>query len=189
MLKRRDAIEMLLRDRKGLVVVTGLGSTTYDVASVEDHPRNHYLWGAMGSAAMIGLGLALARPKQRVLVVTGDGEMLMGLGSLATIGVKRPGNLTIAVFDNGRYGETGMQMSHSGAACDLAGVATACGIPSVWTVGTGADLHRFRDQLHGSNQTTFGRILIEADDPPRVLPSRDGVEIKLRLRRSLEEGS
>ncbi|WP_436784627.1 thiamine pyrophosphate-dependent enzyme, partial [Streptomyces sp. URMC 126] len=90
----------LLRDRGDLLVVTGLGSPTYDVAAAGDHPRNFYLWGAMGGAAMVGLGLALAQPTTPVLVVTGDGEMLMGLGGLATIAAKNPPNLSVAVLDN-----------------------------------------------------------------------------------------
>ena len=115
-----------LQDRGDLLVIAGLGAPAYDLAAAGDHPLNFYLWGAMGSAAMMGLGLALARPDLRVLVVTGDGEMLMGLGSLATIGVKQPRNLSILVLDNRRYGETGMQASHTEWDIDLAGVASAC---------------------------------------------------------------
>src|SRR5262245_43679972 len=100
-LDRRQAMRALLAERSDMLLVTGLGSTTYDAAAVGDEVGNFYLWGAMGAAAMIGLGLALARPDRRVLVVTGDGEMLMGLGALATIGVQRPPNLAIVVFDNG----------------------------------------------------------------------------------------
>src|SRR5437660_6495144 len=122
-LDRRVAIRTLLENRGDLLLVTGLGSTTWDAASVADDERNFYLWGAMGAAAMVGLGLAIARPDRRVLVVTGDGEMLMGLGSLATIGVQRPPNLAIAVFDNRHYAETGMQPSHTDAGVSLCGVA------------------------------------------------------------------
>ena len=116
-LDRRAAMRTLLDRRGDMLLVTGLGSTTYDAASVGDDERNFYLWGAMGAAAMIGLGLAIARPDRRVLVVTGDGEMLMGMGALATIGVERPPNLAIVVFDNGSYGETGMQASHTQGGC------------------------------------------------------------------------
>ena len=86
-LDRREAMRVLLEDRSDMLVVTGLGSTTWDAAAVGDDARNFYLWGAMGAAAMVGLGLAVAQPGRRVLVVTGDGEILMGLGALATIGV------------------------------------------------------------------------------------------------------
>ncbi|TMJ71922.1 MAG: hypothetical protein E6G73_13975 [Alphaproteobacteria bacterium] len=112
-LDRREAMRVLLDNRGDMLVVTGLGSTTWDAAAVGEDERNFYLWGAMGAAAMVGLGLAVAQPARRVLVVTGDGEMLMGLGALATIGVQRPPNLAIAVFDNGHYAETGMQASHT----------------------------------------------------------------------------
>ena len=116
-LERRAVISTLLADRPvDLLVVPGLGSTTWDLASLGDDARNFYLWGAMGGAAMIGLGLALARPDRRVVVVTGDGEMLMGIGSLGTIGAKRPRNLAVVVLDNGHYGETGMQRSHTSRA-------------------------------------------------------------------------
>src|SRR5438067_69909 len=113
-LERRAAMATLLADRgDDLLLVPGLGSTAWDAAAAGDNDRNFYLWGAMGGAAMIGLGLALAKPNARVAVITGDGEMLMGLGSLATIGVQKPNNLAIVVFDNGLYGETGMQASHT----------------------------------------------------------------------------
>src|ERR1044072_5662661 len=102
---RRAAMRTLLEARGDLLLVSGLGSTTYDAAAVGDDDRNFYLWGAVGGAAMVGLGLAIARPERRVLVVTGDGDMLMGLGALATIGVQRPPNLAVVVFDNARYAE------------------------------------------------------------------------------------
>ena len=122
----------MLADRpKNLFVVPGLGSCTWDAFAAGDDDRNFYLWGAMGGAAMIGLGLALAKPNARVAVITGDGEMLMGLGSLATIGVQKPDNLAIVVFDNGLYGETGMQASHTSGGVDLLAVARGCGIERV----------------------------------------------------------
>ena len=126
-LLRRSAIARILGDRGDMLVVAGLGSPTYDCAAVGDHPLNFYLWGAMGSAVTVGLGLALAQPKRRVLVVTGDGEMLMGLGALATAAAKKPSNLAITVIDNEHYGETGMQPTHTSAGVDLAGIARTCG--------------------------------------------------------------
>lgn len=187
-LDRRRAMRMLLDNRGGLLLVTGLGSTTYDAADSGDDPRNFYLWGAMGGAAMVGLGLALAQPERRVLVVTGDGEMLMGLGSLATIGAERPPNLAVAVFDNGRYGETGMQESHTDCGISLAGVARACGIEQVCDVADEAGLRDFAARLAGFESTLFARIAIAADDKPRVLPSRDGALLKTRFRTALGAG-
>src|SRR5207245_1177345 len=105
--------------RGALLVGAGRGSAAWDCTAAGDHPLTFPLWGAMGSACMMGLGLALAQPKRRVLVVTGDGEMLMGLGSLATVGVQRPANLAVVVLDNERYGETGLQKTHTGDGRDL----------------------------------------------------------------------
>jgi thiamine pyrophosphate-dependent acetolactate synthase large subunit-like protein len=184
-LERRRAMRTLLAARGDLLVVTGLGSTTYDAASVGDDERNFYLWGAMGAAAMIGLGLAIARPDRQVLVVTGDGEMLMGLGSLATVAVERPPNLAIAVFDNGHYGETGMQRSHTEAGVSLVGVARACGIAAVHDITEEAGLRDFAARLARFDGPLFARIAIVADEPPRVLPSRDGVFLKNRFRRAI----
>ena len=184
-LDRRAAMRTLLDRRGDMLVVTGLGSTTYDAAACGDDARNFYLWGAMGAAATVGLGLAIARPERRVLVVTGDGEMLMGLGALATVGVQRPPNLAIVVFDNARYAETGMQASHTDAGVDLAGVARACGIEAVFEITDSEPLARFAAQLPQFDRTAFARVAIRADEPPRVLPSRDGVYLKDRFRRAI----
>src|SRR5574339_706323 len=127
MLHRRDVVSQLLHQRGDLLVVAGLGSTAWDITAAGDSPLSFPLWGAMGQAATIGLGLALAQPRRRVLVITGDGEMLMGLGSLATIGVQQPRNLAVIVMDNEHYGETGMQVTHTRLGVDLAGMAKAAG--------------------------------------------------------------
>lgn len=185
MLERRHAIAALLANRRDdLFIVSGLGSTTYDVASVKDDDRNFYLWGAMGGAAMIGLGIALARTDLRVVVITGDGEMLMGLGALATVGVQQPPNLAIVVFDNGLYGETGSQASHTHGTVDLVKAAAACGIGLAIDARDDAGLARLSGLLATFSETLFARVAIEPTDPPRVLPTRDGVELKLRFRRA-----
>jgi thiamine pyrophosphate-dependent acetolactate synthase large subunit-like protein len=184
-LDRRAAIWILLEKRDDLLLVTGLGSTTYDAASTGDDPRNFYLWGAMGAAALVGLGLAIAQPQRRVLVVTGDGEMLMGLGGLATIGIQRPPNLAVAVFDNGHYGETGMQPSHTESGVELVGIARACGIKEIFDISDEMGLRDFAGRVHKSATTLFARVAIRADEPPRVLPPRDGVLLKNRFRRAI----
>src|SRR5580704_16268575 len=139
-LNRRAVVAALLDDPGDLLVVTALGSVTYDVAAAGDRAENFYLWGAMGGTAMIGLGLALAQPRRRVLALTGDGDMLMGLGSLATIAAARPPNLAIAVLDNGAFGETGAQASHTGFGTDLAAVAAACGWAATTTANSMAEV-------------------------------------------------
>jgi thiamine pyrophosphate-dependent acetolactate synthase large subunit-like protein len=184
-LDRRAAMRTLLENRDELVLVTGLGSTTWDAAAVGDDDRNFYLWGAMGAAAMVGLGLAIAQPERRVLVVTGDGEMLMGLGALATIGVQRPPNLVVAVFDNGCYGETGMQASHTSEAVELVAIARACGFKETFDIIDEIGLRDFAAHVHRAATTLFARIAIRADEPPRVLPPRDGVLLKTRFRRAI----
>ena len=188
MFERRAAMATLLADRpNNLFVVPGLGSCTWDAYAAGDDDRNFYLWGAMGGAAMIGLGLALAQPKLRVAVITGDGEMLMGLGSLATIGVQQPNNLSIVVFDNGFYGETGMQASHTQSGVDLVDVARGCGIPRVLDIADDAGLHELAGLLATSDRMLFARVPITPDEPPRVLPEKDGVVIKERVRRAVEK--
>lgn len=189
-LPRREAMAALIVGRgENLLVVPGLGSTTWDLAAAGDNDRNFYLWGAMGGAAMIGLGLALAQPQRRVAVITGDGEMLMGLGSLATIGAKRPPNLAVIVFDNQAYGETGGQPSHTGAGADLVGVARACGIMTCLDVTDEAGLAVLVGRLASLRETLFARILIDREEPPRVLPLRDGIALKQRFRAALGGGT
>jgi thiamine pyrophosphate-dependent acetolactate synthase large subunit-like protein len=182
-LERRAAMATLVAARgDDLLVVPGLGSTTWDLAAAGDDARNFYLWGAMGGAAMIGLGLALAQPKRRVAVITGDGDMLMGLGSLATIGVQRPPNLAVIVFDNAVYGETGAQPSHTQSGVDLVAVARACGIRECFDVRDQAGLAGLAARLTALSATLFARVAITAEEPARVLPERDGVVLKQRFR-------
>ncbi len=185
-LDRRAAMAALLAERADdLLVVPGLGSTCWDLAAAGDDAHNFYLWGAMGGAAMIGLGLALAQPARRVAVITGDGEMLMGLGSLATIALQKPTNLAVIVFDNGVYGETGAQPSHTQGGADLVGVARACGIATCLDVADAAGLADLAARLKSLGETLFARVGIAPDEPPRVLPERDGVALKRRFRAAL----
>jgi len=130
---RREFVAKLLAATPDALVITGLGSAAYDVFAAGDRDRNFYLWGAMGGAAAMGLGLALAQPDQSVVVITGDGELLMGIGSLGTIAVKQPKNLTLVVLDNGHFGETGMQRSHTSLGTDLVAVAKGFGIATAFT--------------------------------------------------------
>ena len=184
--QRRPAVARLLAGRRDLLVVSGLGAPTYDVAAAGDHERNFYLWGAMGSAVLVGLGLALAQPTAPVLVVTGDGEMLMGLGGLATVALRNPVNLSIVVLDNGLYGETGGQESHTSGPTDLPAVARGCGIADARTVTSESELATLATRLHAiGNGTLFARIPIDPAPLPRILPPRDGVYLKNRMRGAL----
>jgi thiamine pyrophosphate-dependent acetolactate synthase large subunit-like protein len=184
-LHRREVVKALLKDRSGLLVVAGLGSSAWDCAAAGDHPLTFPLWGAMGSACMIGLGLALAQPKRRVLVITGDGEMLMGLGSLATIGAQRPGNLAIVVLDNERYGETGMQETHTAHGTELGAVARACGFSEARIVRAVAGIRAMRSGVYRGRGPLFYQVKVKQESPPLVLPPRDGGYLKNRFREAL----
>ncbi|MFK7965961.1 MAG: thiamine pyrophosphate-dependent enzyme [Burkholderiaceae bacterium] len=185
LLDRRAVVAELLQDRGDLLVVTGLGSPTYDVFAAGDHDRNYYLWGAMGGAAMIGLGIAKAKPDESVLVITGDGEMLMAMGAFATIAVQAPKNLTIVVLDNGHYGETGMQLSHAGHGIRLDQVAASVGFDDAHQITDMAGVTALRSQLQTGQSLTCANIVVGTDEPERVLPSRDGVHIKNRFKLAL----
>ncbi len=182
---RRAFVARLLAATPDALVITGLGSPAYDVFAAGDRDRNYYLWGAMGGATSIGLGLALAQPQQSVVVITGDGEQLMGIGSLGTIGVKRPPNLTIVVLDNGHFGETGMQRSHSSLGTDLVAVARGFGIEDAFTVDSIERSDDIARRIQARAATAFAQVFIEADEPPRALPPRDGAYIKNRFRAAL----
>ena len=184
-LRRREVVKTLLSRRGDLLVVAGLGSTAWDITAAGDAPLSFPLWGAMGQAAMIGLGLALAQPKRRVLVITGDGEMLMGLGSLATIGVQKPRNLSVVVIDNERYGETGMQQTHTAHGVDMAAVAKACGFPNAEMLAGKHQLAALRNAIHRQAGPNFAQIKVVAEKIPLVLPPREGALLKARFRRAL----
>ena len=185
-LDRRAAVARLLRDRDEMLVVSGLGSPTYDVHAAGDHEGNYYLWGAMGSAALVGLGLAQAQLDRIVMVVTGDGEQLMGLGGLATIAIAAPPNLVIIVLDNGHYGETGMQRSHTGFGLDVAAVARSAGLAEARTIANEAQLEEAARSIREiPSGPRFFAVKVRPESLPRSLPPRDAVYGKNRLRAHL----
>lgn len=184
-LMRRDVVAQILADRGDTLVVTSLGSPTYDCAAAGDHPLNFYLWGAMGSAVTVGLGLAMTQPQRRVLVITGDGELLMGLGALATVGAKKPSNLAVAVIDNEHYGETGMQKTHTSAGVDLAGIAHSAGFEETATVQTAAELKGAIAMLLKTKGPVMAVLKVSTAKDPLVLPSWDGPLQKSRFRQAL----
>ena len=185
---RRAFVARLLAGVPEALVVTGLGSPAYDVFAAGDSDRCFYLWGAMGGASSIGLGLALAQPDKSVLVVTGDGEQLMGIGSLATIGAKQPPNLTIVVLDNGHYGETGMQRSHTSLGTDLVAVANGCGIGDALAIESEDEVAQVVERVLARKGPVLAQVFIAATEAPRALPPRDGVFVKNRFRGALGFG-
>ncbi|MFZ4471592.1 MAG: thiamine pyrophosphate-dependent enzyme [Limnohabitans sp.] len=188
-LHRRDVVNHILHQRGDLLVVAGLGAPAWDVTAAGDHPLSFPLWGAMGGAAMIGLGLALAQPKRKVLVVTGDGEMLMGLGSLAVIGSLKPRNLSIVVLDNEQYGETGMQDTVTASGVDLAGIAKSAGFTTTMSIKTKSELGLLKNQIYKESKTTsgplFAQVKVDPEKLPLVLPPREGAYLKNRFRIAL----
>lgn len=187
-LRRREVVKLLTRTNDDLLVISGLGSTAWDITSAGDRDLNFPLWGAMGGAIPMGLGLALAQPTRRVLVITGDGETLMGLGSLATVAMQAPQNLSICTFDNERYGETGMQSTHTAAKTDLAKVAAACGISTTGTIRTEEELAIALPTILEAPGPVYHLIKVRAEKLDFVLPPKDGVHLKNRFRRALLGG-
>jgi len=184
-IERREAVRRILANRGETLVVCGLGSSTYDVFAAGENDRNFYLWGAMGGAVMIGLGLAIAQPDKPVVVITGDGEALMGMGALATVAAQKPDNLTIMVLDNAHFGETGMQPSHTAHGVDLAEVADACGFAGSQTITDYESLDAYSNTPNAANGPRLAVVKITTQNPDRALPNLDGVYIKNRLRNSL----
>ncbi|QND63186.1 aldehyde dehydrogenase [Mesorhizobium loti] len=183
---RRLAVKKLLDARDGALVVTGLGSPSYDVHAAGDRNDNYYLWGAMGGAALIGLGLAQAQPDKRVMVITGDGEQLMAFGALATISVARPKNLDLIVLDNQHFGETGMQSSHTGRGIAFDKVAAACGFSKAAELRSLEEVDTLCEELRRpADGPRLFVLKITAENLPRSLPPRDAVEVKNRFRAHL----
>ncbi len=183
---RRAAVEKLLAARDGALVVTGLGSPSYDVHAAGDRDDNYYLWGAMGGAALVGLGLAQAQRGKRVMVITGDGEQLMAFGALATIAVAAPTNLDVIVLDNQHFGETGMQQSHTGRGIALDRVAAAAGFAETGELRTLGEVDALAEALRRPAAGPRLYVLkIRAENLPRSLPPRDAVFVKNRFRAHL----
>ncbi len=184
-LRRRAVVKQLLEGRENLLVVAGLGAPAWDITAAGDPDLSFPRWGAMGGAAMIGLGLALAQPRKHVRVVTGDGEMLMGVGALATIAVMKPRNLSVVVLDNERYGETGMQETHTGHGVDLAGMAEAAGFARAMKVTSAAQVAQMKKRVYAGEGPFLAQVKIDAEKLPLVLPPREGSYLKNRFRVAL----
>jgi phosphonopyruvate decarboxylase len=185
-LDRRSAVPKLIGKHEDFLFVTGLGGTSRDIAALtQDGDHLYTMAGAMGAAAMMGLGLALARPGRRVMVVTGDGELLMNVGALATIAVMNPPNLSIVCVDNGHYGETGYQKSHTSLGVDLEKIAIGAGISATRTVNTEAEIAGASRLLRAGNGTAFVLLRVKPTDPPAFKRNMDPAICRNRFRRAL----
>ena len=182
-----DPLELFASDDAGQYLTI---LHTNDVHSrVEPFPPDDKKYPGMGGAAMIGLGLALAQPKRKVLVITGDGEMLMGIGALATIAVQKPANLSIVVQDNEHYGETGMQQAHTQLGTELAGVARAASFRAAGTIYTEAEVQEWVPRILREPGPVFADMKVKTDRGQFILPPRDGTELKLRFQQALRANS
>ena len=185
-LDRRDAVPAVIGRLEDFLIVCGLAGTSRDVAALtEDGAHTYTMAGAMGGACMIGLGLALARPDKRILVVTGDGELLMNVGALATIAVLNPPNLAVLCVDNGHYGETGYQKSHTSLGVDLERIAAGSGIKATRTITTEEELSDGARMLRESNGTAFVVLRVKPTDPPAFKRNMDPSACRNRFRTAL----
>ncbi len=195
-IQRRPLVKKILDGAdNNLLVVAGLGSANWDITAAGDRPLNMPLWGAMGGTVPMGLGLAIAQPSKRVLVITGDGDMLMSLGSLATVAAQAPDNLAICVLDNEKFGETGNQATHtsprnngptdSGAGADLSLIARGCGIADTGTVRDQADVATLVTDLRTKKGPVFRLVKVTVEKLEFVMPPQDGAHLKDRFRAAL----
>ncbi|MBO0737803.1 MAG: thiamine pyrophosphate-binding protein [Alphaproteobacteria bacterium] len=185
-LDRRDAVPALIGKHEDFLIISGLAGTSRDIAALtRDGAHSYTMAGAMGGACMIGLGLALARPDKRVLVVTGDGELLMNLGALATIAVLNPPNLAILCVDNGHYGETGYQKSHTSLGVDLEEIAIGSGIRATRTLSAEEELAEGARMLRDGNGAAFVLLRVKPTDPPGFKRNMDPAACRNRFRATL----
>lgn len=185
MLQRREAVAELMLSRGDALVVSSLGNPTYDLAAAGDTPANFYLWGAMGGAPALGLGLALAQPERRVVVLAGDGEMMMALGSLATISAQRPHNLALLVLDNQAFAETGSQTGLTASGIDLAAIAAAAGFRRCLGIRHASGIPAMADLVFRQPGPVFGKLEIAMSDDAKVFPEWQGEILAHRTRQYL----
>ena len=195
-LQRRPLVKKILDGADdNLLVIGGLGSANWDITAAGDRPLNMPLWGAMGAPVAMGLGLAMAQPKKRVLVITGDGDMLMSLGSLATVAAQQPDNLAIVVLDNEKFGETGNQATHtsprnngptdSGAGTDLAMIARGCDIADSAIVRETGEVAQLVKDARITKGPVFRLVKVMVEKLEFVMPPQDGAHLKDRFRQAL----
>lgn len=187
-LDRREVVPELVGNHQDFLIVAGLAGTAKDMAALTRDGANLYaMAGAMGAATMTGLGLALAQPERRVLVVTGDGELLMNVGSLATISVVNPANLSIVCVDNGHYGETGYQKSHTSLGVDLEKIAIGAGIKTTRTVTSREEIPDAAKLIRETNGTAFICVRVKPTEPPSFRRLLDPAACRTRFRNALLE--
>jgi len=184
-IQRRQFVKDLLAKREGALVIPGLGSPTWDSFAAGDSPEYLYSWGGMGLSVPTALGLALAQPDKRVLALTGDGEMMMGIGSLGVVADQAPENLAILVLDNEKFGETGKQTGLTAARTSLCRVAEGFGITRTMEVTEHGAVDELAQFLFETPGPVFATAKIAISEDPWMLPVKDGVAIARRFRIAL----
>jgi thiamine pyrophosphate-dependent acetolactate synthase large subunit-like protein len=185
-LDRKDAVPAIIGNPKDFLIICGLAGASKDIAHLTNDGDNIFtMAGAMGGATAMGLGLALSRPDKKVLVVTGDGELLMNVGTLATVGILKPSNLSILCVDNGHYGETGYQESHTQRGVNLELIAQGSAIPITRTIDSEEQIPEAKQLLQSSNGTSFILLRISTAPPPSIKRSMDATERKIAFRKAL----
>jgi thiamine pyrophosphate-dependent acetolactate synthase large subunit-like protein len=185
-LPRVEAVPALIGNPDDFLIVAGLAGPAKDIGALTNDGDNCFIFaGAMGGAVTTGLGLALAQPKRRVLCVTGDGDLLMSLGALATVGAMQPSNLSIVCVDNALYQETGGQTSHTGMGINLAEIAGGCGIKTTREARTADDIKDAAQVLRQSNGPSFVLLRVDSSPPPKLKRNLQASETKEKFRRAL----
>jgi phosphonopyruvate decarboxylase len=182
---RRSLMAELLAHRGTSLIVTGLGSPTWDCFAAGDSSDYLYSWGGMGLAVPTALGVALAQPARRVVCVTGDGEVLMGIGSLGVVADQAPANLAILVLDNESFGETGRQRGLTAGRADIAAVAKGFGIARTMTVTEQGAVGELAELLFRTPGPVLAVAKIAITEDPWALPEKDGAAIAQRFRAAL----
>ena len=187
LLNRKAAIPKLIGDSNRFLIISGLAGPAKDIGFLTKESANTFLFGgAMGGALPTSLGLAMARPKDRVMCVSGDGDILMSVGSLATIGSLKPRNLIIICVDNSLYQETGGQKSHTGLGVDLETVSQGCGFPLTLSITNEEELLKgstiIDNDLEGP---IFILLKVNETKPPQYSRNWNASQAKIKFRQNL----
>ena len=187
LLDRKAAIPKLIGDSNRFLIISGLAGPAKDIGFLTKESANTFLFGgAMGGALPTSLGLALARPKDKVMCVSGDGDILMSLGSLATIGSLKPRNLIIICVDNSLYQETGGQKSHTGLGVDLEKVSIGCGFPLTLSITNEEELLKGSTIIDNALEgPIFILLKVNEAKPPQYSRNWSAYQAKIKFRQNL----
>ena len=183
---RRDVLAQLFPDAADWLFVSGLAGAAKDTAALTDDGPNLYsMAGTMGAAVPMGLGLAVSAPERRVAVITGDGELLMGIGALVTVASAGPANLTIVCLDNSMHGETGGQQGHTAATADLEMIGKGSGIASTLTISEPGQVDEARGFITDAPGPRLLVVRVMPTAPSAYKRNMDPASTRVRFRQGL----